>query len=374
MADNHLATRGPQHFQDLDVLAGDYAREWAEGDPQNRDALRGRLICDCLPLADRMARRYRGRAEPLEDLQQVARAGLIKAVDRYDAERGSFTAFAVVTICGEIKRHFRDTTWGVHVTRRMQNLVLDLGHASAELSRTLSHEPTDAELAGHLEISEADVRRARTSAAGHTPLSLSTPIGEGGAAELGDLFGDPDPTMETLPDRLAVTELIGLLPPRIQQLLALRFYGELTQAQIGEELGLSQMHVCRLLNQALTWLRAALLSDVVPAFTGMERTRGPGGLRTRTVRIGATVTVVVDGEADRDTATRLRISLHQAVATASGGTLVLDLNGVPLMDAAGVAVLRDTYIAAALAHVPVTVTGAQPHVARVLSTLPDVRP
>jgi RNA polymerase sigma-B factor len=257
-------------LDDLDAAAVAYARQWTQSGAERRSRLRGDLICHCVPFADRMARRYRRNAEPLEDLEQVARLGLIKAVDRYDPLRGSFTAFAVVTICGEIKRHFRDQTWGVHVTRRLQDLALELRHATVAQTNTLARAPTTAELARYLDVSEDDVRRARECAAGHTPLPLSTPAGAGGHGELGDLVGGWDESMEILADKLTVTELVRVLPARTQRIVALRFYGNLTQAQIAAEIGISQMHVSRLLNQALSWLRTAMLSDGLPPWTGAE--------------------------------------------------------------------------------------------------------
>jgi anti-anti-sigma factor len=186
--------------------------------------------------------------------------------------------------------------------------------------------------------------------------------------------------MEIVPDRLTADELIHQLPDRIQYLLALRFHGNLNQTQIAGELGISQMHVSRLLTRALTWLRAAMLSDVPPAWTDSEGHR-MDGLQVRTSQAGETVTVAVYGEVDRDTADRLRFSLHSAVATASAGRVVIDVSGMPLMDAAGAAVLRDAYVTAKLARVTLAFTGAQPQVAVVLaavglppwSDVPEVR-
>src|SRR3954447_5549133 len=139
-------------IEDLDAAATDYATRFRVAGPAERAALREELTRLCLPFAGRLARRYRGRGESLEDLEQVARLGLVKAVDRYDPARGSFTAYAVITICGEIKRHFRDRTWGVHVSRRVQDLTLELGYASMVLTGELRRSPTTAELATHLQL------------------------------------------------------------------------------------------------------------------------------------------------------------------------------------------------------------------------------
>jgi len=244
-------------FADLDELAAEYARRWRVADTVHRRHLRDDLICHCVPFADRMARRYGGRPEPIEDLEQVARLGLVNSLDRYDPGRGSFTAFAVVTICGEIKRHFRDRTWGVHVNRRLQNLTLDLGAAVAELSHTLARDPSAVELADHLHVTEDQVRQAQACAAGRTAVPLSTPIDDNGSRQLADLIGARDESIEMLPDRLTVAGLVRRLPPRTQRIIALRFYGGNTQAQIAEELGISQMHVSRLLRRAVGELENA---------------------------------------------------------------------------------------------------------------------
>jgi RNA polymerase sigma-B factor len=358
-----------ESLDDLDGLATAYANAWTAATAARRGRLRNELICRCLPFAARMARRYMGRGEPLEDLQQVARIGLIKAVDRYDPGRGSFTAFAVITVCGELKRHFRDKTWGLHVTRRLQDLCMDLQRATVTLTNALQREPTIEELAHHLDVSAEQIRHARLCGAGHTPVPLSTPTGIDGSRELGDTLGDPDPDLEILTDKLAVTELVRLLPRRIQRMLALRFFGNLTQAQIAAEFNVSQMHVSRLLTRALTWLRVAMLSDAPPPWIGDENVLYPDGMQIQIARSEGAVTARVSGEVDRDTADHLRLSLHAAVGAATDGRLVIDVSGMPLADAAAVAVLHDTFRAAALACVEVTLTGVQPHVAPVIATL-----
>jgi RNA polymerase sigma-B factor len=356
-------------LDDLDELATAYADAWTAATAARRGRLRNDLICRCLPFASRIARRYAGRGEPLEDLQQVARIGLINAVDRYNPHRGSFTAFAVITMCGELKRHFRDKTWGLHVTRRLQDLCISLQHATVTLTADLQREPTIEELAHDLDVSPAQVRHARLCHAGYTPVPLSTPIGNEGALELADAFGHPDPDMEILTDKLAVTGLMHLLPLRIQRMLAMRFFGNFTQAQIAVELNVSQMHVSRLLTQGLTWLRAAMLSDVPPPWLAGENMLPPDRMRIRIGRSEGAVTVEISGEVDHDTADHLRLSLHSAVVAATDGRLIIDVSGVPLADAAAVAVLRDAFRAAALAHVEVTLTAVQPHVAPVIEML-----
>jgi RNA polymerase sigma-B factor len=365
---------GSRHFDqrqerlhDLDEAAVAYARRWRSAGDGERHSLRDDLICRCVPFADRMARRYGGRPEPIEDLEQVARLGLIKAVDRYDPGRGSFTAFAVLTICGEIKRHFRDRTWGMHVYRRLQNLTLEIGPATAELTHTLARDPTAAEVARHMDVSEEQVRHAQVCAATHLPVPLSAPIDDRGYRELGDLIGGRDEAIEVLPDRLAIAELLHVLPDRIQRIIALRFYGNLTQAQIAEEIGISQMHVSRLLRHALTWLRAAMLSDTTPRWTGTAESQSLHTLRVLVSETDTEINVEVIGEIDRDNTAHLWRRLHSAIALASPGRMVINLAGSPVVDVASAAVLRDAYMSAGFAHVAVTFVGVQPLVGSVLA-------
>jgi RNA polymerase sigma-B factor len=287
--------------------------------------------------------------------------------------RGSFTAFAVPTICGEIKRHFRDRTWGVHVNRRLQNLTLEIGPATAELTHILARDPTVAEVARHMNVSEEQVRYAQVCAASHLPVPLSTPIDDRGHRELGDLIGRRDEAIEVLPDRLAIAELLHVLPARIQRIIALRFYSNLTQIQIAEEIGISQMHVSRLLRHALAWLRAAMLSDVTPRWTGTEQSQSLHTLRVLISETNTEINVEVIGEIDRDNTAHLWRRLHSAIALASPGRIVIDLAGAPLVDVAGAVVLREAYISAGFAHVAVTLEGLQPLVGSVLTIvgLPD---
>ncbi|GAB1691318.1 SigB/SigF/SigG family RNA polymerase sigma factor [Krasilnikovia sp. M28-CT-15] len=350
---------------DLDAAAVVYARRCAGAPPAARQALREELVAACLPFAGRLARRYRGRGEPLEDLTQVARLGLVKAIDRYDPVRGSFTAYAVITITGEIKRHFRDKTWGVHVPRRIQDLSLEVAHACTVLTSQLSGSPTVAEIAEFLRVDEDAVVEAIESAASYCPASLNAPVGAGGAGELGDLLGGVDLDLEAVDDKLTVADLLLRMPARERRMLALRFYGNRTQAEIAHELGVSQMHVSRLLSRALTWLREAMLRDTPPRWEGAT---GAGhDMRVSVARMPGGLTVRVRGEVDRDTAERLRAGLGQAVSAASGQRIVVDLSGVPLIDAAGVAALVDARAGAARAEVPLIVRGAQPYVARILA-------
>jgi len=352
-------------FDDLDAAAASYAA--ARRSPGAAATLRDDFIRDCLPFARRLAGRYRGRGEPIDDLEQAARVGLVNAVDRYDPDRGSFTAYATITISGEIRRHFRDRTWGVHVPRRVQELALEAGQAASALTGRLAHEPTPAEVALHIGVPLADVTDALASAAGHTPSSLNAPpVGRDGDGEVGDLIGDIDPEIDSVEDRVTVAGLLMRLPARERRIIALRFYGNQTQEQIAATVGISQMHVSRLLNRALSWLREAMLSDAIPAWTGTgEGHHRP--IRLRSVHAGTAVGVQLTGEIDRDDADRLRLVLRQAISTAAGRPVLVDLSGVPLLDAAGVAVLLDAANAASLAQVPLHLVGAQPYVLPVLT-------
>lgn len=357
---------GPdQVVEDLDQVAARYAEQCAGLPEPERRLLRDQVIANALPFAGRLARRYKGRGESLEDLEQVARLGLVKAVDRYDPQRGSFTAYAVITICGEIKRHFRDKTWGVHVPRRLQDLGLEIGHATVLLTNQLSRSPTVSELANHLHTTEEAVLEALESAAGYTPASLNAPVGGEGTAELGDLFGGPDSALDAVDDRLAVARLLCRLPARERRILAMRFYGNRTQAEIAAEFGISQMHVSRLLTRALTWLREALLSDAAPRWDTGARA-DVHELKISSHQVAGALVVVVDGEVDRDTAAPLRKALLAAAGQAPGGVRV-DVSAVPLVDAAGVSALLAGYEACRAAGHPFRVVGAQQHVARVLA-------
>ncbi|MFI1991716.1 SigB/SigF/SigG family RNA polymerase sigma factor [Actinoplanes sp. NPDC020271] len=351
-------------FEDLDVLADQYARACDGADRSQRRRLREDFVREALPFAGRLARRYRGRGEPTDDLEQVARLGLVKTVDRFDPERGSFTAYAILTITGEIKRHFRDHTWGVHVPRGQQDRVLEFVHARAALTGELARTPTVAELAERLGVEESEVLRAQTSAAAHSTESLNSPLGDStSGSEMGDLLGGPDGDLTLVDDRATVETLLCELPARERQLLALRFWGNRSQVEIAEELGISQMHVSRLLSRALTWLREAMLSDTTPPWTGSGGsehrvlvTTGPDGVHAR-----------VHGEIDRDNAHVVRRELLNAGGSCGHGRrLVVDLSGVPLLSAAGIAMLGAVHTVARGRNVTMLVTGVPAYAIRIL--------
>ncbi|BFU47236.1 RNA polymerase sigma factor SigF [Krasilnikovia sp. MM14-A1004] len=228
----------------------------------DRAQLRDRTIEAWLPLARHLAHRYSGRGEPTDDLIQTATIGLIKAIDRFDPERGvDFTGYAIPTIIGELKRHFRDRTWSVRVPRRLQELRLSITEANAHLTHTLGRSPTVADIAGHLDLTEEEVLEGLEGARAYTATSLSTPINADGTTSLGDTLGTEDHEYEIAETRVALGPALATLDAREQKILTLRFYGNLTQSQIAAQVGISQMHVSRLLTKALAKLRNQLSAD-----------------------------------------------------------------------------------------------------------------
>ena len=228
--------------------------------------VRGTLIELNMALVKFAAGRFRHRSEPMEDILQVGTIGLIKAIDRFDpAQEFEFVTFALPTITGEIKRFFRDTSWMVHVPRRMQELRLALARASDELEQRLDRVPTSPELAEHLSMDEADVREGLKAAAAYSAHSLDLPAdaGESGGAggSLGDRFAVEENGFDAVLHVASLKPLIAALPERERAILSMRFGAEMTQSQIGESLGLSQMHISRILTRTLNGLRAALLAE-----------------------------------------------------------------------------------------------------------------
>jgi RNA polymerase sigma-B factor len=233
-----------------------------EDDPERR-ATRDQLVEMHLPLVEYLARRFRNRGEPLDDLIQVATIGLIKSVDRFDLERGvEFSTYATPTIVGEIKRHFRDKGWAIRVPRRLQELKLSLTKATSELSQKLGRSPTVAELANHLGMSEEEVLEGLESANAYSAVSLDAPDGgDDDAPAVADSLGITDEALEGVEYRESLKPLLEKLPAREKRILMLRFFGNMTQSQIASELGISQMHVSRLLARTLAQLRRGLLEE-----------------------------------------------------------------------------------------------------------------
>ena len=235
------------------VLFQSYA---ATGDAHARDELVRRFM----PLAAQLARRYANSREPLDDLLQVASLGLIKAVDRYEVGRGTaFSSFAVPTILGELKRHFRDVGWAVHVPRALQELTLRVRSEADDLSRELGRSPTPSEIAARVGAPVEAVIEALESATAHQAVSLDAPLrGSDGDETTAwhDRFGAEDDGYERAEWRGSLQRGIRALPERDRTILALRFQEELTQSEIADRIGVSQMHVSRLLRRALDRLRA----------------------------------------------------------------------------------------------------------------------
>ncbi|HEU5334070.1 MAG TPA: RNA polymerase sigma factor SigF [Actinocrinis sp.] len=240
-------------------------RRMAELDPHDpaRAQIRDRLVRMHLPLVEHLARRFRNRGEPLDDLTQVATIGLIKSVDRFDPQRGvEFSTYATPTIIGEIKRHFRDKGWAVRVPRRLQELRLSLTAATSELSQRNGRSPTVAELAAHLGLTEEEVLEGLESANAYSTLSLDVPeSGDDESPAVADSLGSEDEALEGVEYRESLKPLLEQLPAREKRILLLRFFGNMTQSQIADEIGISQMHVSRLLARTLAQLRDKLLVD-----------------------------------------------------------------------------------------------------------------
>jgi RNA polymerase sigma-B factor len=232
-------------------------------------------ICEILvrrheKLVRSCVRQYKGSPEPTEDLMQVGYVGLMKAINNYDPEFGhSLSAYAAPCVSGEIKRHFRDKRWQIHVRRSAQELLLEVRKATEELTHTLGRTPADDELAERLGVSADDLLEARQADMVFSTYSLDAPLSDReDPAQLGDVLGSEDLEMEHAIDMEAVATHWDELPEREQRILVMRFYGNLTQAEIGMRLGISQMHVSRLLARALTHLRSRLLDPAdtrVPA-------------------------------------------------------------------------------------------------------------
>ncbi|MEV0179707.1 SigB/SigF/SigG family RNA polymerase sigma factor [Streptomyces sp. NPDC050625] len=232
-------------------------------DGPERLALRDELVRLWLPMAERIAVRFRDRGETLEDLYQVAALGLVKAVDHYDPARGrAFEAYAVPTVTGEIKRHFRDHMWTLHVPRRVQDLRNRVRSTAKELAQTIpGRAPTIAEIAEHAHLTEDEVRTGVEALECFSALSLDAEMPGTEGYALSDALGDSDPGYDLVVDRIAVKPFLEALPERERLILYLRFFRGMTQSRIAEQLGISQMHVSRLLSGCFDRLRKDLLAE-----------------------------------------------------------------------------------------------------------------
>ncbi|MFE9454717.1 RNA polymerase sigma factor SigF [Streptomyces sp. NPDC006739] len=253
----------PKDARQLTRLFFDQLAVLEEGTPEYSYA-RNTLIEMNMSLVRFAAGRFRSRGpQEMEDIVQVGMIGLIKAIDRFELSREvEFTSFAIPYIVGEIKRFFRDTTWAVHVPRRLQEARVQLARATEELRSRLDRDPTVKELSELMSLSEDEVREARLASNGYTSASLDAAIStsEDGETAFADFIGTDDQTLELVEDFHALAPMIAALDERDRQIIHWRFVEELTQAQIGERLGVSQMHVSRLLSRCLARLREGMLT------------------------------------------------------------------------------------------------------------------
>jgi RNA polymerase sigma-B factor len=231
--------------------------------PASRDDARDALVRLHLPLVEHCARRFRNRGEPFEDLVQVGTIGLIKSVDRFDTERGvEFSTYATPTIIGEIKRYFRDKGWAIRVPRRLQELRMQISSATAELTQSLGRAPTPSELAAAIGCSVDDVIEGIESSNAYSTLSLDAGDStEDGSMSMLDTMGVADVGLEHVELRESLKPLLESLPAREKNILMLRFFKNMTQSQIAAEVGVSQMHISRLLNKTLEHLRGSLVDE-----------------------------------------------------------------------------------------------------------------
>lgn len=284
--------RGRHPHDDSPDTAAAFTRLARLAEGPERTALREELVNAWLPMADRLAGRYRDRGEALEDLRQVAALGLVKAVGRYDPDRGgAFESFAVPTIDGEIKRHFRDHTWTVHVPRRVQDLRNRVRAARRELVQSVGgREPGAAEIARQAGMTEEEAAAGLEALGSYRALSLDADVqggdaqGGNGGYTLADAMGGPDPALDVVVDREAVRPRLDRLPDRERRILYLRFFRDMTQRGIAEDLGISQVHVSRLIDRCCSRLRDEILHDTVATGCGArppERRRAGRAARGR---------------------------------------------------------------------------------------------
>ncbi|MFF6896933.1 SigB/SigF/SigG family RNA polymerase sigma factor [Streptomyces hydrogenans] len=268
-------------------------RDLDEGTPEHA-YVRNTLVELNLSLVRFAARRFRGRPEPTEDIVQVGTIGLIKAIDRFEPDRGvDFSSFALPTVVGEMKRFFRDTGWAVHVPRRMQELRIEIAKVSDGLEQDTGHRPSRTELAERLHLTEAEVAEAELAANAYTARSLDAPLGDDDDTAAprgtdGRRTAAAEPAYDLIDDLTSLGPLIDRLDARDREILSLRFGQDLTQAEIGRRVGLSQMHVSRILTHILGELRTGLLTDDPTADTAPEPRRRPQPRNASRTRDGDT--------------------------------------------------------------------------------------
>ncbi|WP_425428417.1 SigB/SigF/SigG family RNA polymerase sigma factor [Streptomyces violens] len=245
--------RGRHPHHDAPDTEADFRRLAALPDGPEREDLAQRLVCAWMPMAERLALRFRNRGETVEDLQQIAALGLVKAVNGYDPEHGTaFESYAIPTVTGEIKRHFRDNLWGVHVPRRVQELRNRVRTARQELTRSVDdHGPSHQEIAEHTGMTEEEVRLGSQALESFTTLSLDAELtGAEDGYSLQDTLGETEPGFDLVIDRQTVKPELEALPERDREILYMRFFRDMTQSRIAEHFGMSQMHVSRLISRA----------------------------------------------------------------------------------------------------------------------------
>ncbi|MBT2387771.1 SigB/SigF/SigG family RNA polymerase sigma factor [Streptomyces sp. ISL-11] len=245
------ARRRHDHHDAPDTRA-DFARLATMPDGPAKNALRQQVVRAWMPMAERLARQFRNRGETVEDLNQVALLGLVKAVHRYDPARGTaFESFAVPTVVGEVKRHFRDHMWDVHVPRRVQELRNRVRTATQELTRSMDGRgPSVAELADRTGLTEDEVRAGREALGSFNTLSLDLELpGADDGYALRDTLGTAEPGYDLVVDRESLKPKLRALPEREREILYLRFFCDMTQSHIADRLGISQMHVSRLISR-----------------------------------------------------------------------------------------------------------------------------
>jgi RNA polymerase sigma-B factor len=254
-------TRPRRAHDDAPETAALFARLAVLDDGPERGALRDELVAAWLPMAHRIAGRFRDRGESVEDLRQVAALGLVKAVDRYDPARGAFESYAVPTITGEVKRHFRDRMWALRVPRRVQELRNRVRVARRELTQHPgTPEPTAADIAAHTGLTEDEVAAGLEALESFSTLSLDAALSAGeDGHRLADTLGATDGSYDVVVDREAAKEGLRRLPERERAILYMRFFEDMTQSRIADRLGISQMHVSRLISRSCARVRAEAL-------------------------------------------------------------------------------------------------------------------
>ena len=276
-----MTSRGSDDLAQIRIRSAALFAALAERDLSDveRASLRDDLVRLHLPLVEHFARRFLNRGEPFDDLLQVGTIGLIKAVDRFDIERGvEFSTYATPTILGEIKRHFRDRGWAIRVPRRLQELRITIAAATAELTQTLGRAPTVKELALEVGVSGEEVIEGLESANAYSTLSLDAPDsgGDDGSLSMIDVIGEDDEALAHVENRETIKPLLEALDPREKHILTLRFFKGMTQSQIATEIGISQMHVSRLLARTLAQLRESLTESPAAHPVESESPSSPG--------------------------------------------------------------------------------------------------